>query len=115
MTTGVPITMNPESPARLLVLTQVRDLAAVLRREADALREAAARTTSFALTMNWRGTSAQACQDELQELTRRLVAFAQGYDEASLIVLAHAEQAESAAQSAVTATSAAATYVMPPL
>lgn len=80
-----------------IVLHQIRDLAAELRREADTLRAAVTRLNGFAVTVEWQSSSSRACLDELGEFSRRLIAYAEGYDVAALMVVAHADQAEAAA------------------
>lgn len=84
----------PDTGPTPVVLYQVRDLAAVLHREADALRGAVARLNAHALTVHWQSSSARACLDELADLGGRMTRFAGGYDEAARLVLAHAEQVE---------------------
>ncbi len=91
----------PEAVATPVVLYQVRDLAAVLHREADAVRAAVTRLNAYALTMHWQSSSARACLDELAEFAGRATRFAVGYDDAASLVLAHAEQAEANAAAAV--------------
>lgn len=87
----------PDTAPTPVVLYQVRDLAAVLHREADALRETVTRLNAYALSVRWQSSSARACLDELADFAGRATRFAGGYDEAASLVLAHAEQAEAAA------------------
>lgn len=96
--TGTTGSAGPTSAdAAPLVLHQIRDLAAGLRREADTLRAAVTRLNGFAVTVEWQSSSSRACLDELGVFSRRLTTYAEGYDVAALMVVAHADQAEAAA------------------
>lgn len=106
-------TAAPTAPdtASLVVLHHVRDLAAALHREADALRAAVVRLNGHALTVRWQSSSARACLDELAELSSRMTRFAGGYDEASRAVLAHADQAEANVATAIRTVTAPASFL----
>lgn len=97
----VPTPATDGAGAPPLVLYQVRDLASVLHREADALRDAVSRLNAFALTVRWQSNSARACLDELADMARQMTAYAGAHDELALSILAHADQAEAAAAAAV--------------
>lgn len=77
------------------MLYQVRDLAAVLTQQADALRATVIRLHHTALNLQWQSSSARACLDEIASLSSQLTQRSQSYDSAALCVLAHAQAAES--------------------
>ena len=80
-----------------LVVHQIRDVAAVLRREAGQLRSLGRGISAYALAVDWQSNSSRVCLDELSNLVTRLADYAGSYDSAALRVLAHADQVEAAA------------------
>lgn len=98
---GMSTIPAPDQGAPPLVLHQVRAFAAVLHREAAALRDEVTRLNAYALSLEWESSSARACLDELGDLARRMTTFAEGHDELAALVIAHATQAEAAAAALV--------------
>ncbi|MBK7722100.1 MAG: hypothetical protein IPI32_07715 [Austwickia sp.] len=80
-----------------LVVHQIRDLAAVLRREAGQLRSIGRGISAYALAVDWQSNSSRVCLDELSNLVTRLADSAGTYDSAALVVLSHADQVEATA------------------